>query len=100
MDVLRLKPKSPQESFYRSYLYDRIVPLDHLLLKINQVVDFSFADEIVRDRCNPDIGRPAEDPELLLRLCLLQYLYGRPSQDRIPRSPKSWERRNYRAPGH
>ncbi|MCX6010110.1 MAG: hypothetical protein NTW48_08810 [Chloroflexi bacterium] len=34
-----LKPKSPQESFYGSYLYDRIVPVDHLLRKINQVVD-------------------------------------------------------------
>lgn len=71
-----LKPKSPQESFYGSYLYDRIVPVDHLLRKINQVVDFSFADEILKDRYNPDIGRPEEDPEFLLRLCLLQYLYG------------------------
>jgi IS5 family transposase len=71
-----LKPKSPQESFYGSYLYDRIVPIDHLLRKINQVVDFSFADEVVKDRYNPAIGRPAEDPEFLLRMCLLQYLYG------------------------
>ena len=30
-----LKPKSPQESFYGSYLYDRIVPVDHLLRKID-----------------------------------------------------------------
>ena len=71
-----LKPKSPQESFYGSYLYDRIVPVDHLLRRINQVVDFSFAAEILKDRYNPAIGRPAEDPEFLLRLCLLQYLYG------------------------
>ena len=71
-----LKPKSLQESFYGDYLYDRIVPVDHLLRKINQVVDFSFAGEILKDRYNPDIGRPAEDPEFLLRLCLLQYLYG------------------------
>jgi transposase len=71
-----LKPKSPQESFYGSYLYDRIVPIDHLLRKINQVVDFSFARQILNDRYNPDIGRPAEDPEFMLRLCLLQYIYG------------------------
>src|SRR3989337_1463155 len=70
-----LKPKSPQESFYGSYLYDRIVPVDHLLRKINQVVDFSFARQILQDRYNPDIGRPAEDPEFMLRLCLLQYIY-------------------------
>jgi transposase len=71
-----LKPKSPQESFYGSYLYDHIVPADHLLRKINQVVDFSFIKQILQDRYNPDIGRPAEDPEFMLRLCLLQYIYG------------------------
>jgi transposase len=70
-----LKPKSPQESFYGSYLYDRIVPIDHLLRKINQVVDFSFTGQILQYRYHPDIGRPAEDPEFMLRLCLLQYIY-------------------------
>jgi transposase len=70
-----LKPKSPQESFYGSYLYDRIVPVDHLLRKINQVVDFSFTRQILQDKYHPDIGRPAEDPEFMLRLCLLQYIY-------------------------
>jgi transposase len=71
-----LKPRSPQASFYGSYLYDKIVPVDHLLRKINQVVDFSFINELVKDRYTPDFGRPAEDPEFMLRLCLLQYLYG------------------------
>jgi len=71
-----LKPKSPQESFFGSYLYDRIVPIDHLLRKINQVVDFSFTGQILNDRYHPHIGRPAEDPEFMLRLCLLQYIYG------------------------
>jgi transposase len=71
-----LKTKSAQESFYGSYLYDKIVPADHLLRKINQVVDFSFVNDLVRDRYTPDFGRPAEDPEFMVRLCLLQYLYG------------------------
>jgi IS5 family transposase len=71
-----LKPKSPQESFFGSYLYDRIVPIDHLLRKINQVIDFSFVHELVKDRYTPELGRPAEDPEFMLRLCLLQYIYG------------------------
>ena len=71
-----LRQKSPQNSFFGSYLYDRIIPPDHLLRKINQVVDFSFVTDLVKDRYNPEIGRPAEDPEFMLRLCLLQYLYG------------------------
>jgi len=48
-----LRPKSPQSSFYGSYLYDRIIPADHLLRKINQVVDFSFVHELVKDRYTP-----------------------------------------------
>jgi transposase len=71
-----IKPRSPQASFYGNYLYDRIVPADPLLRKINQVVDFSFIQELVQDKYTPDFGRPAEDPEFMLRLCLLQYLYG------------------------
>jgi transposase len=71
-----LKPRSPQASFYGSYLYDKIVPVDHLLRKINQVVDFSFIRELVQDRYSADFGRPAENPEFMLPLCLLQYPYG------------------------
>src|SRR4030067_1653130 len=71
-----LNPNSPQESFYGSYLYALIFPFDHLLRKIDQVVDFSFTGQILKDRYNPGIGRPAEDPEFMLRLCLLQYIYG------------------------
>ena len=73
-----LRPKPPQGSFFvsGSYLYDKIVPRDHLLRKIDQTVDFSFVMDLVRDRYTEDFGRPAEDPEFMLRLCLLQYLYG------------------------
>jgi transposase len=71
-----LKKRVPQDSFYGSYLYDRIVPRDHMLRKINAVVDLSFVNDLVKDRYNPDFGRPAEDPEFMLRLCLLQYIYG------------------------
>jgi transposase len=71
-----LKPRSPQSSFYGSYLYDKIIPAVHLLRQINQTVDFSFIHDLVQDQYSADFGRPAEDPEFLLRLCLLQYLYG------------------------
>ena len=50
--IRMLRPKSPQTSFFMSgsYLYDRIVPQDHLLRKINAVVDFSFVNDLVKDR--------------------------------------------------
>ncbi len=71
-----LKPKSPQESFYESYLYDRIVPVDHLLRRVNQEVDFSVAIQVLNDRYHPDISKPAEALNFLLRLLLLQYICG------------------------
>jgi len=70
-----LRHKLSQTSFYGSYLYDRIIPKDHLLRKIDQVVDFSFVTDLVRDKYTPDFGRPADDPEIMLRLCLLDPFY-------------------------
>lgn len=60
-----LREKPPQSSFYGSYLYDRILPQDHLLRKINPVVDFSFVNELVRDMYTPDFGRPVEAREFM-----------------------------------
>ena len=48
-----LKPRSPQASFYGLYLYDKIVSIDHLLRKINKVVDFSFVNDLVKDCYTP-----------------------------------------------
>lgn len=68
--MLRARP--PQASFYGSYLHHRIVPVDHLLREINQAVVFSFTRDLVKDCYTRNFGRPAGDPELMLRLCLLQ----------------------------
>ncbi len=71
-----LKTRKPQLTAYDRYLYEKIVPADHLLRRINQVVDLSFAFETLKDRYTEDFGRPAADSEFMLRLCLLQYLNG------------------------
>lgn len=59
-----LRTKAPQSSFYGSYLYDRIVPEDHLPMKINTVVDFSYVTGLVADRYSKFTGCPTEDPEV------------------------------------
>src|SRR5262249_7441286 len=54
----------------------------HLLRLIDRYVDFSF----VRDRLQPfysSTGRPSIDPEVLLRLLLVGYLYGISSERRL-----------------
>ena len=43
---------------------------------MNQVADFSFVNNMVKDRYNPGFGRQAEDLEFMLWPCLIRYLYG------------------------
>src|SRR5215471_12195534 len=67
--------------FYYFRLEDQI-PKDHLLRAIDEKVDLSFVRERVKDLYR-STGRPSLDPEVLLRLLLLGYLYGITSERRL-----------------
>lgn len=69
--MLREMPK--QQSLH-SFLYERI-PEDHLLKRIDTAVDFSFVNELLAGSYCKNNGRPAKEPELMLKLLFLQYLY-------------------------
>jgi transposase len=60
--------------FYYFRLEDQI-PEDHLLRLIDQYVDLSFVRERLKSFYS-STGRPSIDPEVLLRLLLIGYLYG------------------------
>jgi transposase/hydroxymethylpyrimidine pyrophosphatase-like HAD family hydrolase len=68
-----LRPNQTQTNFF-SILYDRI-PEDHLLKRIASAVDFSFINELVADSYCATFGRPAKEPELMAKLCILERLY-------------------------
>lgn len=51
---------------------EEFIPQDHYLRRLNRVLDLSFVHEAVRDRYCQDNGRPSIDPEVVLRLFLLQ----------------------------
>ena len=55
---------------------DQLVPEDHLLRKIDRYIDFSFIYELVEDKYSADRGRPSLDPVMLIKIPLIQYLYG------------------------
>ena len=67
--------------FYYFRLQDQI-PEDHLLRLIDRHIDFSFVREQLKDFYSP-MGRPSIDPEVLLRLLLVGYLYGITSERRL-----------------
>ena len=67
--------------FYYFRLEDQI-PEDHLLRLIDRYVDLSFVREQLKNYYSPT-GRPSIDPEVLLRLLLVGYLYGITSERRL-----------------
>jgi transposase len=67
--------------FYYFRLQDQI-PEDHLLCLIDRHIDFSFVREQLKGFYSP-MGRPSIDPEVLLRLLLVGYLYGITSERRL-----------------
>ncbi|WP_077368785.1 IS1182 family transposase [Anaerosalibacter sp. Marseille-P3206] len=68
-----LKGKNNQLSIY-SILYNKI-PENHTLKLINKAIDLSFVTKLLEVSYNKYYGRPAKDPELMIRLLILQYLY-------------------------
>jgi transposase len=55
---------------------ESLIPEDHRLRKLNRVLDLGFVHEAVRDRYCSDNGRPSIDPEVVVRLFLLQAIEG------------------------
>jgi transposase len=55
---------------------DDMVPKNHLLRDIDHAVSFSFIYELVADKYSEDHGRPSIDPVMLIKIPLIQYLYG------------------------
>jgi transposase len=52
------------------------IPEDYHLRRLNKVLDLSFVHEAVRERYCQDNGRPSIDPEVIIRLFLLQAIEG------------------------
>src|SRR5215813_10831975 len=67
--------------FYYFRLEDQI-PDGHLLRQIDRHVDLSFVRERLKDSYS-STGRPSIDPEVLLRLLLVGYLYAITSERRL-----------------
>ena len=63
---------------------DGLVPKDHLLRKIDAVIDFSFIHRVAGLYC-PDNGRPPLDPTLMFKALFIGYLFGVRSERQLVR---------------
>lgn len=71
--ITMLRTKSRQLSFYSS-LYHRI-PKNHILKRINSAISLNFVNNALKDKYCSNFGRPAKEPEMLVRILIIQYLY-------------------------
>ena len=58
------------------FCMDDMVPQNHLLRTIDKAIDWNFIYDLVEDKYCQDNGRPSIDPVMLIKLVLIQYLYG------------------------
>ena len=58
------------------FCMDDLVPQDHLLRIIDKAIDWNFIYGLVENKYSPDFGRPSMDPVMLIKIPLIQYLYG------------------------
>ncbi|RBT50364.1 hypothetical protein EA74_02303 [Enterococcus hirae] len=58
------------------FALEDLVPQGHLLRQIDQFIDFSFIYDLVKDKYDEVQGRPSLDPVLLIKLPMIQYLFG------------------------
>jgi len=60
---------------YGPDVYEKLVPKDHILCRINEQVDFSFVNEACKDLYSQEQGRPVKNlPEIMFRSAIAQYL--------------------------
>jgi IS5 family transposase len=60
---------------YGPDIYEKLVPEDHILCRINKQVDFSFVNGACKDLYSQNQGRPVENlPEIMFRSAIVQYL--------------------------
>ena len=50
-------------------IYEKLVPKEHLLIKIDDIIEFSFIYDKLADRYSP-IGRDSEDPAMMTKILL------------------------------
>lgn len=53
-----------------------LVPSNHLLRKIDNTMKFDFVYDLVKDKYSEDTGRPSIDPVILIKMVLIQHLFG------------------------
>lgn len=69
--------ETDENSFFGRFLYDRVVPADHFLRRLLEIIPWERFTKMLLEyyRGGAREGRPPYDPALLLRMLLVSFLY-------------------------
>ena len=73
---MQSRKKRWQEDLFVASPLRELVPDDHILKRVDAILDLSWLHEAVRDCYCQDNGRPSIDPESALRLMLAGFFQG------------------------
>jgi transposase len=65
-----------QPKLFSFVTIESLIPQNHLLRKIDQILSFGFVREMTASYYSSNHGRPSIDPELFFRMMVVGYLYG------------------------
>jgi len=77
-----LGEQQKQATMFHYIRMEDMVPENHLLRMVDKYIDFSFIREKVKHLYS-HTGRPSIDPEVMLRMLIIGYLYGITSERRL-----------------
>jgi transposase len=80
--TLMMGQHTRSESLFYYFRLEDQVPENHLLRLVDKHIDFGFVRERLKDSYS-ETGRPSIDPEFLLRILLIGYLYGVSSERKL-----------------
>jgi len=80
-----LKKATPVQTELEMVTLESLVPADHLLRKIDAVIDFGFIRDLAEGLYCSDNGRPAIAPEVLFKALFIGYLFGIRSERQLMR---------------
>lgn len=80
-----LNRPAPEQTALEIVTLDQLVPADHLLRKIDKVIDFSFIHDLTAPLYCADNGRPPLDPTLMFKALFIGYLFGVRSERQLVR---------------
>jgi len=69
--------QTDEDSFFGNFVYERVIPKDHFMVKLKELVDWQrYTRQLIKYyKSDGGVGQSPYDPALILKMLLISYLY-------------------------